>query len=117
MKINVTLPFDNIENPAGVSAARSREAIGALLERVGFMAANVTDHPCPTGRWLDSGGHYAQDPFVMLSLLAAATHKVAAADRDTRTCPIAIPSSPPVRLPHLMSSPAAASRWAWCRLP
>jgi probable F420-dependent oxidoreductase len=33
----------------------------------------VTDHPCPTGRWLDAGGHYAQDPFVLLSFVAAAT--------------------------------------------
>ena len=33
----------------------------------------VTDHPCPTGRWLDAGGHHAQDPFVMLALLGAAT--------------------------------------------
>jgi probable F420-dependent oxidoreductase len=36
----------------------------------------VTDHPCPTGRWLDAGGHYAQGPFVMLSLLAAVTTKL-----------------------------------------
>ena len=30
--------------------------IGSLLERVGFNGGNVTDHPCPTGRWLDAGG-------------------------------------------------------------
>jgi probable F420-dependent oxidoreductase len=43
------------------------------LERAGFNGGNVTDHPCPTGRWLDSGGHHAQDPFVVLSMLAATT--------------------------------------------
>jgi probable F420-dependent oxidoreductase len=36
----------------------------------------VTDHPCPTGRWLDTGGHHAQAPFVMLALLAAVTTKI-----------------------------------------
>jgi probable F420-dependent oxidoreductase len=44
-----------------------------MAEKVGFAGGNVTDHPCPSARWLDSGGHYAQDPFVMLSFVAAAT--------------------------------------------
>jgi probable F420-dependent oxidoreductase len=76
MKINVTLPFDNIENPQEFLQPEAVKQIGAVLERAGFNGGNVTDHPCPTGRWLDSGGHYAQDPFVMLSLLAAATTKL-----------------------------------------
>ncbi len=50
--------------------------IAALLERLGFEGACVTDHPCPAGRWLDAGGHYAQDPFVMLSFVAALTRKL-----------------------------------------
>jgi probable F420-dependent oxidoreductase len=50
--------------------------VGAAVERAGFHAGLVTDHPVPTGRWLDSGGHHAQSPFVMLSLLAAVTTKL-----------------------------------------
>jgi probable F420-dependent oxidoreductase len=73
MKINVTLPFDNIATPEEFLCPEAVTQIGALLERVGFSGGNVTDHPCPSGRWLDSGGHHAQDPFVMLALLAAAT--------------------------------------------
>jgi len=76
MKINVTLPFDNSENSQEFLQPEAVKQIGAVLERAGFNGGNVTDHPCPTGRWLDSGGHYAQDPFVMLSLLAAATTKL-----------------------------------------
>lgn len=76
MKINVTLPFDNIANPAEFLRPEAVTEIGAVLERSGFNGGNVTDHPCPTGKWLDAGGHYAQDPFVILSLLAAATTKV-----------------------------------------
>jgi probable F420-dependent oxidoreductase len=73
MKINVTLPFDDIENPKEFLQPEAVTEIAATAERVGFYGGNVTDHPCPSARWLDSGGHYAQDPFVMLSFVAAAT--------------------------------------------
>jgi probable F420-dependent oxidoreductase len=76
MKVNVTLPFDNIANPAEFLQPEAVSQIGAVLERAGFNGGNVTDHPCPTGRWLDGGGHHAQDPFVILSLLAATTKKL-----------------------------------------
>ena len=73
MKINATLPFDRIDQPGEFLHLDAVSEIGAALEEAGFSGANVTDHPCPTGRWLDAGGHDAQDPFVMLSLMAAAT--------------------------------------------
>ena len=76
MKINVTLPFDNIGNPQEFLTPEAVRQVGSVLERAGFNGGNVTDHPCPTGRWLDSGGHHAQDPFVVLSLLAAVTTKL-----------------------------------------
>jgi probable F420-dependent oxidoreductase len=76
MKINVTLPFDQIEKPEEFLLPEAVTEIGSLLERLGFDGGNVTDHPCPSGRWLDAGGHYAQDPFVLLSLVAAATKKL-----------------------------------------
>jgi probable F420-dependent oxidoreductase len=73
MKINVTLPFDHIEKPGEFLTPEAVVEVAQLAEKLGFAGGNVTDHPCPTGRWLDSGGHYAQDPFVMLSFVAAAT--------------------------------------------
>jgi probable F420-dependent oxidoreductase len=76
MKINATLPFDRTGSPEEFLRAEAVTEIGALLERVGFNGGNVTDHPCPTGRWLDAGGHHAQDPFVMLALVAGATRKL-----------------------------------------
>jgi probable F420-dependent oxidoreductase len=76
MKVNVTLPFDNIANPDEFLNPGAVAQIGAVLERAGFNGGNVTDHPCPTGKWLDSGGHHAQDPFVVLSMLAATTKKL-----------------------------------------
>lgn len=73
MKIFATLPFDRIDHPAEFLEPQAVIEVGAALEAAGFYGASVTDHPCPTGRWLDAGGHYAQDPFVMLSLLASVT--------------------------------------------
>lgn len=73
IKINAPLPFDNIDAPGEFMTADAVADIGKTLETAGFHAGLVTDHPCPTSRWLDAGGHHAQDPFVMLSLLGAAT--------------------------------------------
>ncbi len=76
MKINVPLPFDIIDPPGEFTTMQAVADVGAALERAGFSTGLVTDHPCPTGRWLDTGGHYAQGPFVMLALLAAKTTKL-----------------------------------------
>lgn len=42
-------------------------------ESLGFGAVYVTDHPAGDQRWLETGGHHALDPFVVLSFAAAAT--------------------------------------------
>jgi probable F420-dependent oxidoreductase len=76
MRINVTLPFDQIDDPAQFLSPEAVVEVAQAAERAGFYGGNVTDHPCPTGRWLDGGGHYAQDPFVMLSFVAAATKRL-----------------------------------------
>ncbi|MCE7795452.1 TIGR03619 family F420-dependent LLM class oxidoreductase [Sphingobium sufflavum] len=73
MKINCPLPFDHTDAPAEFGTMEAVIAIGQAVEKAGFNAGLVTDHPVPTGRWLDAGGHHAQAPFVMLSLLAAHT--------------------------------------------
>lgn len=73
MKIFAPLPFDRTDQPEEFLQFEAVVEIGGALERSGFTGGNVTDHPCPTSRWLNAGGHDAQDPFVMLSLLAAVT--------------------------------------------
>lgn len=76
MKINCPLPFDHIDPPGEFTTMDAVREVGAAVERAGFNAGLVTDHPAPTGRWLDSGGHYAQGPFVMLAMLAACTTRL-----------------------------------------
>ncbi len=73
MKINVTMPFDDTDLAEEFINPEAVVEIAQLAERLGFYSALVTDHPCPTARWRDSGGHDAQDPFVMMSFIAAAT--------------------------------------------
>lgn len=73
MKINVTLPFDHTFAPQEFVTMDAVTEICQTVERAGFSGGNVTDHPCPTAKWVEAGGHDAQDPFVMLSFVAAVT--------------------------------------------
>ena len=51
-------------------------AVASAAERAGFHGFGFTDHPAPTQRWLESGGHDALDPFVAMAYAAAATRKL-----------------------------------------
>jgi probable F420-dependent oxidoreductase len=47
-----------------------------VAEEVGVDAISITDHPAPSKKWLDSGGHETLDPFAGLSFFAAVTSRV-----------------------------------------
>jgi alkanesulfonate monooxygenase SsuD/methylene tetrahydromethanopterin reductase-like flavin-dependent oxidoreductase (luciferase family) len=47
--------------------------VAAAAEAAGFSGIGFTDHPAPTQRWLESGGHDALDPFVTMGFAAAHT--------------------------------------------
>ena len=76
LQFNIPLPFDHAGGEDEYWTMGAVREVGAAIERAGFSGCLVTDHPCPTGRWLDAGGHLAHDPFVMLSLIAAVTTTV-----------------------------------------
>jgi len=69
----VSLPTDRVKAGAELLSAAAIGELARAAERAGFAACFVTDHPIPGDRWLASGGHHALDPFVALSLAAAAT--------------------------------------------
>lgn len=73
MKVNIPLPFDKHADPSEFWTMEAVREVGQTVEQAGYHAGLVTDHPAPTGRWLDTGGHLANGPLVMLSLLAAHT--------------------------------------------
>jgi probable F420-dependent oxidoreductase len=45
-------------------------------EEAGFEGIGFTDHPAPSERWLNAGGHDALDPFTALSFCAAVTDRL-----------------------------------------
>ena len=52
------------------------DEVARAVERVGFDALSLTEHPIPGARWLESGGHQSLDPFVALAFVAAATERL-----------------------------------------
>ncbi|MEB3023541.1 LLM class F420-dependent oxidoreductase [[Mycobacterium] crassicus] len=64
----ITHPCDpELVSPQGVTA------VAQAAEAAGFDAMGFTDHPAPTQRWLDAGGHDSLDPFVAMGFAAAHT--------------------------------------------
>jgi probable F420-dependent oxidoreductase len=45
-------------------------------EELGFDGMGFTDHPAPSHKWLQAGGHDAVDPFVAFGLVAAVTERL-----------------------------------------
>jgi len=74
--LSVTLPIDWIHLTEEFCTGTALVEMAQTAEKAGFWSVSVTDHPIPGYRWLDAGGHYAQDPFVMLSMAAAVTTKL-----------------------------------------
>jgi len=65
----ITHPCDpKLVSPHGVTT------VARAAEAAGFDAMGFTDHPAPTQRWLDAGGHDSLDPFVAMGFAAAHTH-------------------------------------------
>ena len=73
MKFAITHPMHshpyNPELVTGAGIAR----VAAAAEAAGFDGFGFTDHPAPSQRWLESGGHDALDPFVAMGFAAAHT--------------------------------------------
>jgi len=65
--------------PRSAPALVGADVVGEIArtaERVGFDALAFNEHPAPSKKWLDSGGHDAFDPFVALGFCAAITTRI-----------------------------------------
>jgi probable F420-dependent oxidoreductase len=51
--------------------------IAAAAEAAGWHGIALTEHPAPSSRWLETGGHQSLDPFVALAAAAGATTNLA----------------------------------------
>lgn len=73
MKFAFTHPMNSHPyNPELVTGA-GVAAVAAAAEAAGFGGFGFTDHPAPTQKWLEHGGHDALDPFVAMGFAAAHT--------------------------------------------
>ncbi len=50
--------------------------LAITAERSGWNGFSFTEHPAPTAKWLETGGHQSLDPFVALSHVAAVTSEL-----------------------------------------
>ncbi|CAA0089675.1 putative protein [Mycolicibacterium vanbaalenii] len=73
MQFSITHPMHSHPyNPELVAGAGIAQ-VAVAAEKAGFGGFGFTDHPAPTQRWLEAGGHDALDPFVAMSYAAAHT--------------------------------------------
>lgn len=75
MRFAYGLPMSAPLSPALVSG-QAVSALARAAEGAGFDAAYITEHPAPSQRWREAGGHDALDPFVGLAVVASATTRL-----------------------------------------
>jgi probable F420-dependent oxidoreductase len=66
------IPLTSPLNPE-FSTAPAITALARQAEEAGFAAGYGTEHPIPSQRWRERGGHDALDPFVLLAVMSQAT--------------------------------------------
>ena len=70
-----------------------------VAEESGMDAIAFTDHPAPSQKWLDGGGHETFDPFVGLGFCAAVTSRI-----DLMTNLTVVPYRNPLLMARSMTS-------------
>jgi probable F420-dependent oxidoreductase len=73
MKYSLTYPLLHHPSPPELFTGEAVAAVAKAAEDAGFDAIAFTEHPMPSERWLDAGGHDAIDPWIALTWAAAAT--------------------------------------------
>jgi probable F420-dependent oxidoreductase len=71
MRFNVDVPLR-----AGASEPAALRLLTRAFESAGFGSLCFTDHPAPSRKWLDGGGHQTFDPFAALAFCAAVSERI-----------------------------------------
>ena len=76
MKFSITYPL--VAHPYHPEFLEKANMIrfAQAAEAAGFDALGFTDHPAPSQKWLEGGGHDALDPFAALAFCAAVTDRI-----------------------------------------
>ena len=73
MKFTFTHPMHSHPYNPELVAGAGIASVATAAEAAGFHGFGFTDHPAPSQRWLEAGGHDAVDPFVAMGYAAART--------------------------------------------
>jgi probable F420-dependent oxidoreductase len=76
MRFTALYPMHQTPYSADIVAPEYLLDFARTAERCGFDAVALTEHPAPSARWLDAGGHDALDVFTALGFFAAVTSTV-----------------------------------------
>ncbi|MGE2835741.1 LLM class F420-dependent oxidoreductase [Mycobacterium sp. SMC-4] len=76
MRFTITHPMHSHPYNPELVTGPGIAAVATAAERAGFDGFGFTDHPAPTQRWLQAGGHDALDPFVAMGFAAAHTSRL-----------------------------------------
>src|ERR1700761_3567822 len=71
MQFTITHPMHRHPYNPELVSGDGIAAVAAAAEAAGFHGFGFTDHPAPTQRWLEAGGHDALDPVVAMAFAAA----------------------------------------------
>lgn len=73
MLVSLGLPTHRVDLGEEFGSVAAVAELAAAAEAAGFAAVFTSDHPAPPVEWMARGGHHTIDPFVVLSVAAAAT--------------------------------------------
>ncbi|MDT5397214.1 MAG: hypothetical protein QOK33_445 [Mycobacterium sp.] len=76
MKFTITYPMHSHPYHPEFASGAGVVKLASATEAAGFDGFGFTDHPAPTQRWLDAGGHDSLDPFVAMAFAAAHTSTI-----------------------------------------
>jgi len=76
MKFMVEYPIRSDDDAGAWLRPENMAEFARVAEDAGVDAISLTDHPAPSKKWLDHGGHETFDPFSGLSYFAALTSRL-----------------------------------------
>ncbi|MGV0741906.1 LLM class F420-dependent oxidoreductase [Mycolicibacterium sp. XJ870] len=76
MKYTLEYPSELPTAPDDFLQPEVIRAVATEAEAVGFAAVALSEHPAPSVKWRNNGGHNTLDPIAALSFMAAATSQI-----------------------------------------
>lgn len=76
MKFTVDYPIVNVGYDPALVTAAGLTAVAQAAEKYGYDAISFSEHPAPSAKWLNAGGHESLDQTSALAFCAAVTSRV-----------------------------------------